>query len=105
VIATAGTAQYLEDNGVEVTTINKVAQGSPHIVDAIINGTVQLLFNTTEGEVSIKDSKPIRQATLYNKVPYFTTVAGALAATEALHAIQSGTLGVKSLQEFFPAAS
>lgn len=105
VIATAGTAHYLAENGVEVTTINKVAQGSPHIVDAIINGTVQLVFNTTEGEVSIKDSKPIRQATLFNKVPYFTTVAGALAATEALHAIQTGALGVKSLQEFFPQAS
>lgn len=102
IIATSGTADYLLERGVNVATINKVAQGSPHIVDEMINGTVQLVFNTTEGDVSLKDSKPIRQTALFNKIPYFTTVAGALAATQALKTIKSGTLTVRSLQEFFP---
>ncbi|MEM6683508.1 MAG: carbamoyl-phosphate synthase large subunit [Pseudomonadota bacterium] len=101
IVATGGTADYLAKHGVDVENINKVAQGSPHIVDEMINGTVQLVFNTTAGDVSLRDSKPIRQTALFNKIPYFTTTAGALAATEALKAIKKDELGVRSLQEFF----
>ena len=101
VIATQGTAKYLAERGVDVSPINKVAQGSPHIVDEMINGTVQLVFNTTEGEVSIQDSKPIRQTALFNKIPYFTTVAGALAATAALKVIRDGGLSVQPMQDYF----
>ncbi|MEM7569007.1 MAG: carbamoyl-phosphate synthase large subunit [Pseudomonadota bacterium] len=103
VIATSGTADYLRERGVEVASVNKVAQGSPHVVDAMINGDVQLVFNTTQGDVSIRDSKPIRQTALFNKIPYFTTVAGAIAATAALKSIKDDSLSVQSMQEFFAA--
>jgi len=88
----------LEDAGLAVTTINKVLEGRPHIVDALKNGDVDLVFNTTEGAQALEDSKSIRQTALMNKVPYYTTVAGAIAAVEGIEAVRSDRLEVVPLQ-------
>jgi carbamoyl-phosphate synthase large subunit len=97
-IATEGTASYLTANGVSVRRINKVAEGQPHIVDALEDGDVHLMFNTTDGAVSLRDSASIRQTALREQVPYYTTVSGALAAVQAIKAVRSGPLGVSPLQ-------
>ncbi len=97
-VATRGTARVLEDAGLAVTTINKVLEGRPHIVDALKNGDVDLVFNTTEGAQALEDSKSIRQTALMNKVPYYTTVAGAIAAVEGIEAVRSDRLEVVPLQ-------
>jgi len=98
IIATRGTAKFLEAAGVEVRVVNKVLEGRPHIVDAIKNGEVQLVFNTTEGAQSLADSFSIRRTALQQRVPYYTTMAGAVAATEAISALRKGALGVRPLQ-------
>ncbi|MBD3666442.1 MAG: carbamoyl phosphate synthase large subunit, partial [Kangiella sp.] len=99
-IATSGTARTLKEAGLEVATINKVLEGRPHIVDALKNGEVDLVFNTTEGAQALADSKSIRQTALMSKVPYYTTVAGARAAVEGIEAIRSGHMEVASLQSY-----
>ena len=86
-IATGGTAAHLEAQGLPVERVNKVAQGRPHIVDRIVDGEVQLVFNTTEGWQSLKDSHSIRATALKRKVPYFTTAAASLAAARAIEAL------------------
>ncbi|MFN4283859.1 MAG: carbamoyl-phosphate synthase large subunit [Alphaproteobacteria bacterium] len=103
-IATRGTARYLAEQGVECGTINKVLEGRPHIVDAMKNGEVQLVFNTTEGKQAMSDSFDLRRTALMNKIPYYTTVAGALAAVEGIVAVKSGSLEVAPLQSYFKAA-
>ncbi|MDA0655306.1 MAG: carbamoyl-phosphate synthase large subunit, partial [Proteobacteria bacterium] len=100
-IATRGTARHLKANGLPVQAINKVAEGQPHIVDAMINGDVQLVLNTTEGEQAIKDSFSLRRTALLYKVPYYTTLAGARAAVLAIAALKQGTLDVAPLQSYF----
>jgi carbamoyl-phosphate synthase large subunit len=100
-IATGGTQRFLEEHGLTVARVNKVLEGQPHIVDAIINGQVQLIFNTTEGRKAIEDSASLRQAALTQKVPYYTTVAGVRAAAQAIKALKSGTLEVAPLQSYF----
>ena len=99
-IATRGTAQFLAENGVDVAPINKVMEGRPHIVDAMKNGDVQLVVNTTEGEKSLADSKSIRRTALENKIPYYTTLAGAEAAVAAIAALRDNPPGVASLQDY-----
>jgi carbamoyl-phosphate synthase large subunit len=99
-IATRGTARYLEAEGLEVRVVNKVLEGRPHVVDAIKNGTVQLVFNTTEGSQALSDSLSIRRTALQMKVPYYTTMAGAAAATEAIAALREGVLDVAPLQSY-----
>jgi carbamoyl-phosphate synthase large subunit len=101
VLATGGTQRYLADNGVPATKINKVLEGRPHIEDAIRNRQVQLVINTTEGKKAFADSKPLRRAALVNKVPYFTTMAGSVAAGEAIQALNKGELQVRPLQSYF----
>ncbi|TPW30358.1 carbamoyl-phosphate synthase large subunit [Pararhizobium mangrovi] len=101
VMATAGTARYLTDQGVETQKINKVLEGHPHVEDAIRNRQVQLIFNTTDGAKAISDSKSLRRAALIQKVPYYTTMAGALAASEAIEALKGGNLEVRPLQGYF----
>jgi len=101
VIATGGTQKYLADAGLPVERVNKVAEGQRHIVDWIIDGEVALLFNTTEGWQSLKDSQSIRQAALTGKVPYFTTAAASLAAAEAIAALRTAKLEVRSLQDYY----
>ena len=101
VMATGGTQRYLAENGVPAVKINKVLEGRPHIEDAIRNRQVQLVINTTEGKKAYADSKPLRRAALMNKVPYFTTMAGSIAAGEAIQALSKGELQVRPLQSYF----
>ncbi|HEY0302753.1 MAG TPA: carbamoyl-phosphate synthase large subunit, partial [Rhizomicrobium sp.] len=100
VIATRGTADALEAAGVAVKRINKVAEGRPHVVDALKNGEIHLVFNTTEGSQALTDSLSIRRTALTLKVPYYTTIAGAAAAAEAIGALQQGDLDVRPLQDY-----
>jgi carbamoyl-phosphate synthase large subunit len=102
-IATRGTAACLAEAGLPVTAINKVLEGPPHIVDAIEAGTVALVINTTEGDQSIADSYTIRRSALLFQVPYFTTIAGARAATSGIDALRRGELSVVALQDVPPA--
>jgi carbamoyl-phosphate synthase large subunit len=101
IVATSGTQRYLEENGVEAAKINKVLEGRPHVVDAIKNGDIHLVFNTTEGAGALSDSRSLRRAALLHKVPYYTTLAGAVAAAEGIQAYIGGDLEVRSLQEYF----
>ncbi len=100
IIATRGTKRHLEANGVVCESINKVLEGRPHVVDAIKNGEVNLVFNTTEGSKALSDSKDIRRSALLQHVPYYTTLAGAVAVTRAIKALKSGTLQVAPLQSY-----
>ena len=102
IIATGGTARYLEEQGIAVQSVNKVAEGRPHIVDRIIDGDVDLIFNTTEGWQSLKDSKEIRTSALRAKVASFTTAAASVAAADAIEALQGHALEVRSLQSYYP---
>ncbi len=101
VIATSGTAKFLNDKGLKVGKVNKVHEGSPHIVDMMKDGKVQLLINTTEGVKSIADSFSIRRTALLGKIPYFTTLAGSRASVQAIAAISESGLTVCSLQDYF----
>ncbi|MFG1320411.1 carbamoyl-phosphate synthase large subunit [Xanthobacter autotrophicus] len=104
VIATSGTQRFLEEHGVPATKINKVLEGRPHIVDAIKNGEVQLVFNTTEGAQALADSRSLRRAALLQKVPYYTTLSGAIAAAQGIKAYAGGDLKVRPLQGYFDAS-
>jgi carbamoyl-phosphate synthase large subunit len=101
VIATGGTQRFLADHGVSAEKVNKVLEGRPHIVDAIKNGDVQLVFNTTEGSKALDDSRSLRQAALLHKVPYYTTLAGAEAVARGIEAYLAGELEVRPLQSYF----
>ncbi len=101
VVATGGTADYLADAGIAVERVNKVAQGRPHIVDRIKDGDVQLIFNTTEGWQSHKDSQSIRASALGADIAYYTTAAASQAATEAIGALRARSLEVKPLQDYY----
>ncbi|MFL6843857.1 MAG: carbamoyl-phosphate synthase large subunit [Allosphingosinicella sp.] len=101
VVATGGTADYLAGQGIAVETVNKVAQGRPHIVDKIKDGEIDIIFNTTEGWQSHKDSASIRGSALMAKVPYFTTAASSIAVTRAIAAQREGSLEVRSLQDYY----
>jgi carbamoyl-phosphate synthase large subunit len=105
IVATSGTQRYLAEQGVPAVKINKVAEGRPHIVDAIKNGEVQLVFNTTEGATALADSRSLRRAALLHKVPYYTTLSGAVAAAQGIKAYLGGDLEVCSLQSYFGAGS
>src|SRR5439155_4095451 len=101
IIATSGTHRYLVGQGVKAMKINKVAEGRPHIVDAIKNGGVQLVFTTTEGAMALADSVSLRRAALLHKVPYYTTLSGAVAAAQGIKAYLAGDLEVRALQSYF----
>jgi carbamoyl-phosphate synthase large subunit len=105
IIATSGTQRFLKAEGIECGHINKVLEGRPHIVDAIKNGEVQLVFNTTEGAGALSDSRSLRRAALLHKVPYYTTIAGAIAVSLGIEAYRSGTLEVRPLQSYFASAA
>jgi carbamoyl-phosphate synthase large subunit len=104
ILATRGTAEMLNRHGAAATPINKVLEGRPHIVDAMKSGEVHLVFNTTEGALAIADSASIRQTALAGDIPYYTTVAGARAAVEAIAALRAGALEVAPLQSYFSAS-
>jgi carbamoyl-phosphate synthase large subunit len=99
--ATGGTSRYLEAEGVPAQKVNKVSEGRPHVVDAINNGGIQLVFNTTEGAQALADSRSLRRAALLRKVPYYTTLAGAIAASQGIRAYVAGDLEVRALQDYF----
>jgi carbamoyl-phosphate synthase large subunit len=101
VIATGGTQRYLTEQGVKAEKVNKVLEGRPHIVDRIKNGEVQLVFNTTEGMTALSDSRSLRRAALLHKVPYYTTLSGAVAAAQGIKAHREGELEVRALQSYF----
>ncbi len=100
ILATGGTASHLQAAGLSVERINKVAEGRPHIVDAMKNGEVQLVFNTTEGAQSYRDSTSIRATAIAQNIPYYTTVSGARAVVMAIRRLRSGDLGVRALQAY-----
>ncbi len=101
VIATRGTKNYLEQQGLEVKLVNKVREGRPHIVDLLKDGQIALVINTTEGATALADSFSIRRTALLGKTPYSTTIAGARALVQAMDAIKNhGGLEVKALQEY-----
>ena len=103
VIATRGTQQALAELGLRVEAVNKVAEGRPHCVDAMISGNVQMVVNTTEGAQSLKDSFAIRRTALTRNICHFTTLAGAEAAVAAIAALKDGGLDVAPLQSYFKA--
>jgi len=97
IVATRGTARALDAAGVRCRTVNKVREGRPHIVDMLKNGEIDMIVNTTENSQAIADSRAIRRTALQYRVPYFTTMAGARALVEAIHA--PDTPAVRSMQE------
>ncbi|MCG7622889.1 carbamoyl-phosphate synthase large subunit [Epibacterium sp. Ofav1-8] len=97
-VATRGTQGWLSGHGVACSVVNKVYEGRPHVVDMLKDGGIQLVLNTTEGAQAVEDSKPMREVALYDKIPYFTTAAGAHAAARAIQAQAEGDVEVKSLQ-------
>ena len=100
ILATLGTAQILRDAGLDVQTVNKVLEGRPHIVDKLTDGDVHLVFNTTEGAQSMRDSASIRRTALVKNVPYYTTMSGARAATLAIEALKARPLDAGALQSY-----
>ncbi|WP_448202543.1 carbamoyl-phosphate synthase large subunit [Azospirillum sp. sgz302134] len=100
VLATTGTAAAMKQEGVPAEPINKVVEGQPHIVDAMINGEVHLVINTTEGAQALADSFSLRRTALTYNLPYYTTMAGARAAVEAIAALRNGSLEVAPLQSY-----
>jgi carbamoyl-phosphate synthase large subunit len=99
-VATRGTASYLQEKGIPVRVVNKVAEGRPHIVDAIKNNEISMVFNTTHGAQAVADSFSIRRNTLISNIAYFTTTAGASAAVDGILAMLRAELEVKPLQEY-----
>ena len=97
-IATRGTLDFLRGAGVEAQLVNKVYEGRPNIVDRLKNGDIAMVLNTTEGAQAIADSREIRSVALYDKIPYFTTAAGAIAAVAAIKSREEGDVGVRTLQ-------
>jgi len=105
ILATGGTQRFLVAHGIPAVKINKVSEGRPHAADAVRNGGVQLMFNTTEGATSLADSKSLRRAALLQKTPYYTTLSGAIAAVEGIKAYSTGELEVRALQDYFASSS
>jgi carbamoyl-phosphate synthase large subunit len=97
-IATGGTAKFLEAAGIACEVVKKVYEGRPNVVDMMKDGGIQLVLNTTEGAASVEDSREIRSVALYDKIPYYTTAAGAHAAVMAMRSREEGEIVVKSLQ-------
>ena len=98
IVATDGTCKWLSDVGIPCEKVNKVYEGRPNIVDHLKNAEIKLVVNTTEGTQSINDSREIRSVALFDKIPYFTTAAAAIAAVMAMQARNEGDLTVKALQ-------
>ena len=98
IVATGGTARFLEENGITCEVVKKVYEGRPNVVDMLKDGQIQLLMNTTEGAAAVEDSREIRSVALYDRIPYFTTASGAHSAAMAMKARSEGDFGVTSLQ-------
>ena len=104
-VATQGTAAFLNEQKIRTLPIKKVKEGRPHIVDSIKNGEIAMVINTTHGGQSIYDSYSIRREALMHGITYYTTIPEARAALEGILALQHENLGVKSLQEFLASTS
>ncbi|MBI1216447.1 MAG: carbamoyl-phosphate synthase large subunit [Alphaproteobacteria bacterium] len=105
IVATGGTARHLVEAGIRARKVNKVHEGQPHVIDAMINGDIALMLNTTDGPQAVVDDFNLRRAALHNKIHYYTTIPGAKAAVDTIAALrQSGPFDVKSLQEYLKAA-
>ncbi len=101
-VATGGTARLLKEKGLEVTRVNKVMEGSPHIVDSIINGDIDFMINTTtKGPQALADGISIRRMALTYKIPHYTLLTAARAGVQAIQSMKDRDMEVKSLQEFF----
>jgi carbamoyl-phosphate synthase large subunit len=100
IVATRGTKRHLESQGIPCEVVNKVLEGRPHVVDMMKNGDIALVFNTTEGAKALIDSKDIRRTALLNHIPYYTTLAGAIAVTKAIKAMKANILRVAPLQGY-----
>jgi len=100
ILATGGTAQFLEEKGIPIRRVNKVLEGRPHIVDAIKNGEVQLVINTTHGAQAVADSFSIRREALMHGLAYYTTIAGAKAVADSILSLQTQDLNVKPIQDY-----
>lgn len=101
-LATEGTTATLNQAGVPARRINKVMEGRPHAVDAMLSNQIQLVFNTAQGAAAIRDSFSLRQTALTNNIPYYTTVSGSRAAVAAIKSLKKGALAVKSIQDYLP---
>ena len=97
--ATSGTAKYLNSHGLKCTQINKVREGSPHIVESLNTKKIGLVINTTEGGKSINDSYSLRRSALINKIPYCTTIAAAHACIQAINSLKNSKIKVKAIQD------
>ncbi|MCE0482779.1 MAG: carbamoyl-phosphate synthase large subunit [Methylacidiphilales bacterium] len=100
VYSTSGTATTLENAGVPVERLFKLAEGRPNVLDMLKNGNIALIINTPAGPVARQDEIRIRTTALYQRVPVMTTLAAAQATLRALRSLKTKTLGVKSLQEY-----
>jgi carbamoyl-phosphate synthase large subunit len=101
ILATDGTAKALNAAGIAATRVNKVMEGRPHVVDAMKDGMVHMVINTAGGDAEIRDSRSLRQTAVMNRIPYYTTVAGARATVGAINALRTGPLEVAPLQSYF----
>ena len=99
-VCTKGTGNFLKAEKINVSFVNKVIEGRPHIVDMIKNKNIALIFNTTEGKQSISDSFSLRQAALHTNVPYYTTIAGCKSVLLALDNLNENKLNIKPLQSY-----
>jgi carbamoyl-phosphate synthase large subunit len=102
IMATQGTRQVLQEQGLEIQSVLKLHEGRPHVLDAIKNQKIQLIINTPSGEEAHADSKLIRRTALGYKIPIITTIAGARATAAAIRSLQNTTLDVKVIQEYCP---
>jgi carbamoyl-phosphate synthase large subunit len=102
IMATQGTRQVLQEQGLEVKLVLKLHEGRPHVLDSVKNGNIQLIINTPSGKEAHADSKLIRRTALGYKIPIITTIAGAKATAAAIRSLQNTTLDVKVIQEYCP---
>jgi len=100
ILGTRGTVRYLEENGIKIDVIKKVSEGSPNVVDLIHNNKVDLIINTPTSKQAVKDGFQIRRAAVDFNVPYITTIQAALAAADAIEAMNNGEITIKSLGEY-----
>ena len=105
IVATGGTAAHLVSAGIRAHKINKVYEGQPHAADAMINGDIHLVINTTHGPRAVDDGVSLRRVALQNRIPYYTTISGARAAISAIQKMQQGhDLDVFPIQHYINAA-
>ena len=100
IIATKGTNEYLSDNNIQSARVQKILEGRPNILDYILSDKVQIIINTIESDLTFKDSMILRRSAVNQKIPYFTSIRGALAAIRSIKSINDSDLEIKPLQEY-----